>query len=46
VASSKVDLPADFEVVFSGKDREDEFNILVDCRKRAERFNDMVLSYR
>jgi sugar phosphate isomerase/epimerase len=46
VASSKVDLPADFEVVFSGKDREDEFNILVDCRKKAEKFNEMVLSYR
>ncbi|MDR1900529.1 MAG: sugar phosphate isomerase/epimerase [Treponema sp.] len=46
VASSRVDLPADFEVVFSGKDREDEFNILLDCRKKAEKFNEMVLSYR
>jgi sugar phosphate isomerase/epimerase len=46
VAKSSVDLPADFEVVISASSPEKEFDLLVDCRKKAEKFNEMVLSYR
>ncbi|MDR0558436.1 MAG: sugar phosphate isomerase/epimerase [Treponema sp.] len=46
VAKSSVDLPADFEVGIYAPTPEEEFELLVDCRKKAERFNGMVLSYR
>ena len=43
VASAPVDLPADFEVGIYGKDEEDEMNQLIECRKTAEKFYQMVL---
>ncbi|MDR3172639.1 MAG: hypothetical protein LBU19_00175, partial [Treponema sp.] len=46
VAKSAVDLPADFEVGIYAPSPEKEFELLIDCREKAERFNGMVLSYR
>jgi sugar phosphate isomerase/epimerase len=46
VAGSRVDLPADFEVVLSASGPEEEFKLLTDCREKAEKFHRMVLSYR
>jgi len=46
VAKAPLDLPADFEVVFSGKTPEEEFAKLEDCRKKAELFYNKVLSYK
>lgn len=43
VAKAPLDLPADFEVGIYGKDEEDEFGQLVECRKTAEKFYQMVL---
>ena len=40
VAKAPLELPADFEVMISGKDgsREDEFRQLVECHRQAELF--------
>jgi sugar phosphate isomerase/epimerase len=46
VAKTSVDLPADFEVGIYAPTREEEFKLLVDCREKAEKFNEMVLSYK
>jgi sugar phosphate isomerase/epimerase len=46
VAKSSIDLPADFEVGIYAPSPEQEFDLLVDCRKKAEQFNEMVLSHR
>jgi sugar phosphate isomerase/epimerase len=46
VAGSPADLPADFEVLISADSEEKELALLADCRKKAERFHQMVLSRR
>jgi sugar phosphate isomerase/epimerase len=46
VAKAPLDLPADFEVGIVGSTPEEEFELLVDCRKKAEKFYEMVLSYK
>ena len=46
VAGSPVELPADFEVVFSAPTAEGEFKLLVECREKAEQFHAMVMAYR
>ena len=48
VAKAPLELPADFEVMISGKDgsREDEFRQLVECHRQAELFYEKVLSYK
>lgn len=43
VAKAPLDLPADFEVGIVGKTPEDEFQQLVECRKTAEKFYQMVM---
>lgn len=46
VAKAPLDLPADFEVGIGGATPEEEFKLLVDCREKAEKFYNMVLSYK
>lgn len=46
VAKAPLDLPADFEVGIVGKDEEDELQQLIECRKTAEKFHQMVLDYK
>ncbi len=45
IAESNLPLPADFEVGIVGTDEEIE-KLLIDCREKAEKFNQMVLDYR
>lgn len=46
VARAPIDLPADFEVGIVGATPEEEFRLLVDCREKAEKFNEMVMGYK
>lgn len=46
VAKAPIDLPADFEVGISGATPEEEMELLIDCRKKAEKFDAMVRAYR
>lgn len=43
VAKAPLDLPADFEIMLSGKDNDDEISQLKECRHQAEIFYQMVL---
>lgn len=46
VAKAPIDLPADFEVGIGGATEEERMKSLIDCRKRAEDFYKMVMSYK
>lgn len=46
VAKSPVQLPADFEVGIVGKDEQEEMELLIDCREKAEKFDEMVKKYK
>ena len=46
VAKAPLDLPADFEVGIAGDTPEEEMELLIDCQKKAERFDAMVKAYK
>lgn len=46
VAKSPVTFPVDFEVSCKASTREDEHKLLVDCRKKIEKVNNMLIKYR
>lgn len=46
IARSPLDLPPDFEVGIYGDTPEEEFRQLVECRKTAEKFYQMVLAHK
>lgn len=46
VAKSPLELPADFEVGLAGDTEEATMELLMDCQRKAEKFNEMVNKYR